>query len=100
MARANLQEIVDCFAEGEQGLAEAIADIGTTLACVNRLARALNAEGKDIRSCMMGDYDARFGQVMSGVADQLRALKQIHCDLIRIAERMDLPLPQPKGGGR
>ncbi len=100
MAKIDIQQIADCFAGAEIDLVRAIKEVGEIPLCLDTAAREANKAGMDLRACALGGYDRRLGEIVAGLCSQLAALKQAHCDLIAIADRLEIPLPQPKGGGR
>ena len=98
--KVNLQSVVDCYQGTEQAIFEAIAENALTMQCLDQAARNANAAGYEIRSFELSLVQTEHAKAGKFLTDALAAVQKAHGLANRQAVRLEIPVPQPKTGGR
>lgn len=96
----DLNDIVNCFADSEQAIVAAIALVGQIPKCIDDLAREANAAEMDVRAFELGEMHKRLTRVSFDLGCTSDDLMEIHKELYKMAQGLDLDIPQPRTGGR
>lgn len=88
--------LADALATYEWLQTQCMAIAGSLPALIDAAARQANAEGLDVRACTLADLHTSCAQMMASDAASFRLAGKLHCELIDIAERLDIRLPPPQ----